>query len=451
MAKKTKTRQRTIRRQWYLRGIWRASATLQRRILFITGGVVTGLAAYSFATLADIVQGGFQSLTDAKSGYVWLITPLGFALSAVIASRWFPNSQGSGIPQCIAAMQTTDSALRHRLLSARIAFGKFALTLLGLACGASIGREGPTVHVGASIMVTLGGVMHREPKGLILAGSAAGIAAAFNAPLAGIVFTIEELSRSFEARTSGLILTATIIAGLVATELAGNYAYFGYASGDIGGWIDWLALLITAVAGGALGGLFSRFIIAFSGQKRLQDMVGRNKYPVLFALGCGAVVAGCGALSGDTVFGTGYREAYDIIHAHAEAAWLFVPLKMIATTLSSISGIPGGLFSPSLSIGAGIGSVVSQILPVNSVTQFALLGMAAYLTGVVQSPITSVVIMAEMTDNHSMVVPLLACSLIADWVSKRISPHSIYHGLTGNFMGEPSGPGGPASTAAKAA
>jgi H+/Cl- antiporter ClcA len=431
---KSKSHRRNIRRQWFKRGFLRASAKLQRRILFIAGGVITGLAAFSFASLADIVQGGFQSVLDSKSNIFWLITPVGFALSALIAGRFFPNSQGSGIPQCIAAMQTTDTALRHRLLSAKIAFGKFALTLLGLACGASIGREGPTVHVGASIMVALGGVMHREQKGLILAGSAAGIAAAFNAPLAGIVFTIEELSRSFEARTSGLILTATIIAGLVATELAGNYAYFGYASGDIGGWTDWFALLVTAAVGGALGGLFSRFIIAFSSQRRLQDLVGRNRYPVLFAFGCGVVVAACGALSGAQVFGTGYREAYDIIHGHAAAPWLFVPLKLIATTLSSISGIPGGLFSPSLSIGAGIGSVVAQIIPVNSATQFALLGMAAYLTGVVQSPITSVVIMAEMTDNHAMVVPLLACALIADWVSKRISPHSIYHGLTGSFL-----------------
>ncbi|MFT3989021.1 chloride channel protein [Aestuariivirga sp.] len=405
-----------------------------QRTAYIAGGLAIGVAAWGFAELADQAQALFHRLADPYPLAVWIITPLGFVLCAFLAKHVFPNTAGSGIPQCIAAMEMQDEGLRNRLLSLRVAFGKIVLTLLGLLCGASIGREGPTVQVGASLMLVIGRVVKAEHRGLILAGSAAGIAAAFNAPLAGIVFTIEELSRAFESKTSGLILTATILAGLAATQLGGNYAYFGYASGELGSVADWAALLVTGLLCGLLGGCFAKAMIAFSANKALQEKLGRTKRPLLFALGCGIVVAGCGWLSGGTTYGTGYREAYGIIHEHHLASWVSVPLKMIATWVSSLSGIPGGLFAPSLSVGAETGSLVAQVMPVSSATQFALLGMAAYLTGVLQSPITSTVIMAEMTDNHAMVVPLLACALIADMVSKAIHPRSLYHSLMTAYL-----------------
>ena len=152
-------------------------------------------------------------------------------LSAWAAHSLFPGSQGSGIPQAIAARHLKDDSVRSGLLSARLTIGKIILTLLGLACGASIGREGPTVQIGASIMLgtaKLGGI-GRE-RGLILAGSAAGVAAAFNTPLAGVVFAIEEMSRAFESRTSGLVLIAVILAGMASLGLVGNYNYFGHST-----------------------------------------------------------------------------------------------------------------------------------------------------------------------------------------------------------------------------
>lgn len=422
-----------MKRFWWLR----QSSKLRRRTMFLGGGILTGLSAYAFAYLADDVQDFFYNAIGAYPSLPWLVTPIGFALCAFVAARWFPNAQGSGIPQCIAAMHTSDRKVRDRLLSLRLAFGKIVLTVLGLACGASIGREGPTVQVGASIMSAIGVKGGKDQRALILAGSAAGIAAAFNAPLAGIVFTIEELSRSFEAKTSGLILTATIIAGLTATTLGGNYAYFGYASGNLGTVTDWFALAITAMLGGLLGGFFARFMVEFGQRVDWQRRLGRSKRPIAFAFGCGCVVALCGFLSGGTIFGTGYHEAYSVIHGGNELPLFFVPLKMIATAVSSISGIPGGLFSPSLSVGAGIGSFVAHFLDVSSIPQFALLGMAAYLTGVLQSPITSVVIMAEMTDNHTMVVPLMICALISNTISKQISSVSLYHSLSAAFLPQP--------------
>lgn len=405
---------------------------LRQRFMFLAGGVLTGLCAYAFAMLADFAQSAFGWIRDSHGLAAFLLTPCGFAVAAFAAERFVPGSAGSGIPQCIAAMQSKDAAIRTTLSSVRTTLGKILLTVFGLLCGASIGREGPTVQVGASIMLQLGKLFHREQKGLILAGSAAGIAAAFNAPLAGIVFAIEELSRSFESKTSGIILTTTILAGLTATALGGNYAYFGYVSGGIGGMLDWAALVLVAVAGGLLGGLFSWAVVAASRSKALAVLTSKSR--PAFAFACGLGIALCGWISGGSTYGTGYAEAYSILHEQANEPWLFVPLKIIATGLSSLSGVPGGLFSPSLSIGAGLGSLVAQFLNVTNTPQLALLGMTAYLTGVVQSPITAVVIMAEMTDNHRMVIPLLACALLADWVSKQIQPQGIYHALAGTLL-----------------
>jgi H+/Cl- antiporter ClcA len=173
------------------------SARWQRRAIFLLGGVGVGAAAVALALLADQAQLGFGWLV-ARFPYAALaVTPLGFAVAVLLAGRFFPNSQGSGIPQVIAARELSDQAARGRLVSIRIAIGKVLLTLLGLLCGASAGREGPTVQIGASLMFAVGRLSPRRQPGLILAGAAAGVAAAFNTPLAGIIFGIEELGRSF--------------------------------------------------------------------------------------------------------------------------------------------------------------------------------------------------------------------------------------------------------------
>src|ERR1700731_786305 len=236
-----------------LRSVKVTSERWQRRAIFVLGGIAVGAAAVAFAMLADLAQLAFAALV-AKSSYAsLLITPLGFALSVYLTNRFFPNSQGSGIPQAIAARQLTDQAARGRLGSIPIDIGKVLLTLLGLLCGASAGPEGPPVQVGASIMFAIGRMSPRRQPGLILAGAAAGVAAAFNTPLAGIVFGIEEMKCAFEARTSGLIIAAVIAAGLTSLALVANYAYFGSSPTMLRNVIDWLAVPLCGVAGGLAG------------------------------------------------------------------------------------------------------------------------------------------------------------------------------------------------------
>lgn len=416
--------------------LWAEAGSRRSWLFFVIGGIATGLVSAGFAWLANKAEDLFRGINSANPQLIWLLAPAGFAVSVYLVRNVFPNSQGSGVPQCIAAMQTDNDETRKSLISFRVAFGKIVLTLAGLCCGASIGREGPSIQVGASLLWGLRGSYHKEYRALILAGSAAGLAAAFNAPLAGIVFAIEELSKSFDVRTSRWVLMATVLAGMAAIAVTGDYTYFGKTSGVLQGWKDWFSLVVLGVAGGALGACFSRFVIAMSFNKTLRKWTGLQHSPVLFGAGCGLVIALCGYLSGGLSYGTGYHAAYDIIHNQGEAVWTFVPCKFIATAVSSVSGIPGGLFAPSLSIGAGLGSLATQLLPLSagSGTQFALLGMVAYLTGVVQSPVTSVLIMMEMTGNSEMALPLLACALLSHAVSKLLCPKGIYHALAENFL-----------------
>jgi len=431
------SRRRSLRRSLRLRALRIWLPRFKRRALFLLGGIAVGGLAVLMAILADKAQLLFGAIVARSPAAPFVVTPLGFALAAWLAGRYFANAGGSGIPQVIAAHGIDDPGLRDPLVSLRVAFGKIVLLILGLACGASSGREGPTVQVGASVMYALGRLApHRQP-GLLIAGSAAGIAAAFNAPLAGIIFGIEEMSRSFEARTSGLILGTVIAAGLTSLALVGDYTYFGRTSEAMPFGPEWLAVPVVGVAGGLFGGLFSRILIAAG--RGLPGAAGRaiKARPILFAGLCGLGVATCGAGSHDSIFGTGYEQAKDILHGTSDLPWTFGPLKFLATVLSSISGIPGGIFAPSLAVGAGLADNLHGLLPMTPIGVLTILGMVSYLSGVVQAPITSFVIVDEMTENHALVIPIMICAILANAVSKLIYPHGVYHTLSRGYMPVP--------------
>jgi chloride channel protein, CIC family len=337
------------------------SARWQRRAIFLLGGIAVGAAAVALAQLADLAQIAFSALVSKFRYASLVVTPLGFALSVFLTNRFFRNAQGSGIPQAIAARRLTDQTARESLVSLRIAAGKTILTLFGLLCGASVGREGPTVQIGASIMFALGRFSPRRQPGLILAGAAAGVAAAFNTPLAGIVFGIEEMSRAFETRTSSLIVGAVIAAGLTSLALMGNYTYFGTSPMGLRNGIDWIAVPLCGVVGGLAGGLFSRILIAMA--QGFSNPMGRTikRYPLGFAVICGFAAAICGLASDGMIYGTGYSQVKAALESGSQLPASFSVLKFLATTLASISGMPGGIFAPSLAVGAGLGSNIASL------------------------------------------------------------------------------------------
>jgi chloride channel protein, CIC family len=409
-----------------------------RRVGTWSGAVLVALLALGFARAADAAQVLSARMLEGRPLLILLVAPAGLTLSVWLTRRVFPGAQGSGIPQTIAALHLTDRAAVNRVLSLRVAFGKIVLTLLGLFVGASIGREGPTVQVGAATMHALGRALRlpREDlhRSLVLAGGAAGVAAAFNTPLAGVVFAIEELSHSFEARTSGTVLTAVILAGITTLALAGNYTYFGVSPAELDLGAGWLAVAMCAVAGGVLGGVFSAALVEAA--KGLPGIAGRfpGRHPLLFAALCGLLLAGLGIASGGATYGTGYAQARGMVEGTAAMPALYPLLKLLATVVSYLSGIPGGIFAPSLSIGAGIGQWLAGLIPSAPSGAVVLLGMVGYFSGVVQAPITATVIVMEMTDNQRMTIPLLATAMLAFGISRLICRRPLYGALAKRFL-----------------
>jgi H+/Cl- antiporter ClcA len=414
------------------------AAGWHRRLVFWFGALATGAVAVMFAKASDGAMLLFSRLHHAWPWASWVSAPLGLATCAWLTSRVFVGAEGSGIPQTIAALTLSTEAARDRVLSIRIAIGKIALTLLALASGASVGREGPTVQVGASIMHSLRRFAQFSAadvdRGLILAGGAAGVAAAFNTPLAGVVFAIEELSRSFEQRTSGTILTAVIVAGVTSLAIVGNYTYFGTTSAVMSEPRMWLALPICGIAGGLGGGIFSLAMI------KLVEVLPRSvqrirlRLPVLFAAGCGLLLALIGWLSAGTTYGTGYAEAKLLLENEASPAPGFGLWKALATLVSYLSGIPGGIFAPSLATGAGLGAHLHAWWPIAPAGAMVVLTMAAYFAGVVQAPLTALVIVTEMTGNRALTLPLMAVVLIGRGASALVCRRSLYHSLAERFL-----------------
>jgi H+/Cl- antiporter ClcA len=266
-----------------------------------------------------------------------------------------------------------------------------------------------------------GGVAAQQ-RALILAGGAAGVAAAFNTPLAGIVFAIEELSRSFEERASGTALTAVILAGVIAIALMGEYTYFGQPVVAEAARNITLGTIVVALVSGLAGGLFSWLTLA--GVRGLPGAVGRlqKRRPVIFAAVCGLLVVIVGWFSHGLTYGSGYSEARSILEGGQHLPWFYAPGRALASLLAYLSGIPAGLLAPSLSVGAGLGQYVGDLAGQSTAVAFAILGMCGYLSGVTQAPLTSFVIVMEMTTQHDMVLPLMVTAAIATAVSKLLSP-----------------------------
>jgi H+/Cl- antiporter ClcA len=225
-----------------------------------------------------------------------------------------------------------------------------------------------------------------------------------------------------------------ILAGIATIALAGNYTYFGVSSAELTLGSGWLAVLVCAVAGGVVGGGFSALLVRASAG--LPGWPGQfvRRQPIAFAALCGLLLAGIGLASDGSSYGTGYAQARGVVEgtAHLPAAFAF--FKLAATTVSYLSGIPGGIFAPSLAVGAGLGQMLSHLVPSAPAGTVVLLGMVGYFAGVVQAPITATMIVMEMTDNQRMTIPLLATSMLAYGISRLICRRPLYGALARRFL-----------------
>lgn len=401
------------------------------RAVVMAYAAATGVLVVGFTLLAEAAIHGFRWIEQALPAGRW--TALLWTPALTVALLWWtrrfvPGAQGSGIPQVVRALDDDLPPQRlAALVSLRVALHKVVLVAGGLLAGLSIGREGPTVQVGAGVMVGarrwLSPTSGIDAHDLMVAGAAAGIAAAFNTPLGGIVFALEQLTRRRGIGHSALVIAAIVLAGLVAVAVFGNQTYFGRLPVQSMGWQLLGPGLLVALIAGLAGGLFARLIVVST--RGLPDRFSRWRasHPLRFAAGCGLAVAVIGLATGGATAGAGYAPTRALLEGQGELPGVYTLLKFCATWLSAWSGVPAGVFAPSLAIGAGIGHDVAMLAGLDRQAAIPLiaLGMAGFLAAATGGPITAFIIVMEMVSGQAMVLSLMACALLASGVARLVT------------------------------
>jgi H+/Cl- antiporter ClcA len=410
-----------------------------RMAVIVAAAVAGGVLAVAFAKLCDLAGGLHADWARRWPLAVLLLPPLVLPLTVWLTLTIAPESGGSGIPQVIAASEEARRGQADPRVSLKTALFKMAVSAVLLLAGLSIGREGPTVQIVAALVFafTAGLRGGPHPRTLLIAGGGAGVAAAFNTPIAGVVFAVEELAKGFDRQASTVIVLVVLAAGVASYALAGDYAYFGQLQGSKALMSAWMTAPIVGAACGVAGAAFSRVLVSVLGPDKGPLGRFRLRRPLAFAIACGLATSAAAFASHGLSYGTGYAEASSLLEGHPVRALTLALSKWASNLAAAASGAPGGIFSPSLATGAGIGGALARVIPFAASHDTVVLGMAAYLSGVVQAPITSAVILMEMTRDPGLVGPLMAATLIARLVSGRIMREPVYHALSLSWRRRP--------------
>ena len=422
-----------LQHKWLQTRRWsRKSVSLS---ILLMGATLVALASLLFAKLADWALEKNAQWVAQYPWFAWVALPLGLPVILWLTRRFAPYTAGSGIPQVIASLALPSGTHKKHALGFWATMLKIPLTFLGMLAGASIGREGPSVQVGAAVMASWGRWCEKrhwrtrlQENDLIAAGAAGGLAAAFNAPLAGVIFAIEELGRNVMLRWERQIFIGILAAGFVQVAIMGNSPYFRHFSATplphIFAWV-----CVCAVVCGISGGLFARFL--YKGALAFAPLKWRTilyQHPFLLAFILGLALAFLGTISYGDTYGTGYYAASNALHGEYNAPFAVALAKWAATVFSYWAGIPGGIFTPSLTIGAMIGQHLADFAHLTmGMNVLVLICMSAFLASATQSPLTASVIVMEMTGSQSLLIWLIIASLIASQLSRLFSPKPFYH------------------------
>ena len=392
-------------------------------------GALVGLAVVAFIVLTEHV--GMRLYPVGSAAWRRVAVPVAGSLAmGYLLARYFPDARGSGVPQTKAALFA-----REGFISLRTVLGKFACTAATLASGIPLGREGPSVQVGAGIASVLGrrlGLRPEKVKALIPVGATAAIAAAFNTPMAAVLFSLEEVMGDLNAPVLGSVVLASATSWVILRVLLGNNPLFHVPQYELVHPLEFGIYAVLGVAGGFLSAAFTKLLLGMRKRFLLLPRKTRWWHPVT-----GGLVVGLGGWVVPQVLGVGYSYVGDALNGNMalKLMALLVALKLFAVTLSYASGNAGGIFGPSLFLGAmlggTIGSVAHHFLPATTATPgaYALVGMGALFAGVVRAPMTSVLMIFEMTHDYAVIVPLMIANLASLFVSSRLQKQPIYEAL----------------------
>ena len=422
----------------------RLKNNLLQAIPFWIGSLITGIFAVLYAKAFVWGETLMNMIFDWHAWMIFLIAPVGFVLSWWLVREFAPYAKGSGIPQVMAAVELANPKEHSKiknLLSFKIIIFKILSSLALIIGGGAVGREGPTIQIAGSVFRKVNEYLPDwwpkiSKKNMIMTGAAAGLSAAFNTPLGGIVFAVEELSKTHINYFKTALFTAVIIAGLTSQTLAGSYLYLGYPkTANVGLGIMFPVILVSGIAGIFASQLSVLMLKISAWNKSLK----KDREKIMFLVGSALLIASLAYFVNREILGSGKNIMERTLFTNDKHEDWYIPFfRMIGPALSFTSGGAGGIFAPALSAGASIGSVISGWIHLNpnETNVVILAGMVSFLTGITRAPFTSAIIVLEMTDRHSLIFHLMLAGMVSTLISSMVSRKSLYDYLKISYLEE---------------
>ncbi len=402
-------------------------------ITLLAASLLAVVAISIFLHLAEYTQHAFKSTIVNQEYLGFFITPVIFAIIVYVDRSYSNYAGGSGIPQLIAATDSRNKHIRLLLLSFKIAISKIIFVILAMMAGASLSFGGPSVHIGSSIFYNFAQLIKLKRKLLIQAviaiGGSVGLIIAFNAPIAGVLFAYEEIGRKLRKQALVLIGIISLVVYLLFNTYVTHTPYLiDLSDQSLPILLTWQVLPL-AILVGILGGIFAKSSLYLI----TKFMFGNRSRVVLLSAALGLIVALLNYFSNTQTSGSGHQEAIMLLSGEALGAE-FIVMKYIATLASFISTIAGGLFMTSISIGTAIGSEVSFLYTQINAQIIMIMAMIGYLSGVIRAPLTSALLVLEMTNSFDLLLPGILVAFVASITSKQISQQPIYEALADNYL-----------------
>lgn len=392
-------------------------------------GLVVGLVVVAFIVVTENLGARLYPAEEAAGRRI-AIPVLGSLIAGYLLWKYFPDARGSGIPQTRTAFFLNDGYIPLRTV-----VGKFLCSSLTLASGIPLGREGPSVQVGAGVASTLArrlGLSPSRVRALAPAGCAAALSAAFNTPIAGVLFTLEEIEGDLHAPVLGSVVLSSATSWTVLRLLLGDEPLFHVPAYQLVHPVEFLFYALLGTVGGLVSVAFVKMLLAIRG--KFMSLPART---VWLQPAVGGLIAALAGWLVPEVLGVGYGHVSAALNGKMALGLmaLLVALKLVTTAAAYGTGNAGGIFGPSLFLGAmlggAFGSAVHRFLPdyTGSVGAYALVGMGTAFAGIIRTPMTSVIMIFEITRDYSIIVPLMISNLLSFFVSSRLQREPVYEAL----------------------
>jgi CIC family chloride channel protein len=398
-------------------------------LLTIVIGVLAGLAAVLFTVAIEQTSHRLFGLAPSRLR-LFAVPPLMSLVTGFLLAKVFPDVRGSGVPQTEAAYH-----LSGGVIPTHVPLGKFITGVLCIGSGHSMGREGPSVQIGAGLASLIGRWLHLSPRrvrDLVPVGAAAALAAAFNTPIAAVLFALEEIIGDMNAALLGSTVVASVAAVIVERSILGNEPLFHVPTYRLVHPAELLAYAALGIIGGAVSLLFCKALLALRGV-----FLRLPQGTKIFQPAIGGLVIGAVLVYSPAIMGVGYEYVDQALNGDLlfKTMAILCFLKLGATIVSYASGNAGGIFAPSLYIGAMAGGAVGMLVhrvapfPTGDPGAYALVGMGTLFAGIIRAPMTSVFMIFEITQDYQILVPLMVANMLSFVISRRYQPVPVYHAL----------------------